>query len=291
MTLLLLPLTFVYSQGCSDAGICSLAGSFLTDAPSKNTVEFGNIFGAGEAAVKYYSPYLAYTRKFSNQFALSAKITYSLASGSFGKRGQFGDAYLTANYDWKSKRTLKWSTLLGMKFPFTQSNLKINGYSLPLDYQASLGTFDWIVGVTLKYENWDFNSALQLPVFNLNRNSYFKEYSGTNDFPTTNLFERRPDVLFRTTYTYKTKGKFTFKPNVLFLYHLGQDSAENYYGVREAIPGSEGLTINGNLIGSYAMNSTNSIDISLATPFVVRTIRPDGLTRSFTAAIIYKMSF
>jgi len=288
---MLLPLSFGYSQGCSDAGICSLGSSFHNDIPSKNTIEFGNVFGAGEADVKYYSSYLAYTQKFSNQFALSAKITYSVASGSFGKRGQFGDAYLTANYDWKSKRTSKWSTLVGMKFPFTQSNLKINDYSLPLDYQASLGTFDLIAGVTLNYKNWDFNSALQLPIFNLNRNSYFKEYSGTNDFPTTNLFERRPDLLFRTTYTYKTKSKFTFKPNVLFLYHLGQDSAENYYGVREDISGSEGLTINGNLIGSYAINSKNSIELSLAAPFVVRTIRPDGLTRSFTAGIIYKVSF
>ncbi|MFV8337123.1 hypothetical protein ACNQF7_13715 [Flavobacterium sp. RSP29] len=51
------------------------------------------------------------------------------------------------------------------------------------------------------------------------------------------------------------------------------------------------MTINGNIIGAYAINTKNSIELSLATPFVVREVRPDGLTRKFTAGIIYKVSF
>lgn len=282
-----------YAQGCSDAGICSVGNGFHdTEKSTKNNIELGSIFGAGEADVKYFSPYLTYTRNFNARLALSTKVTYSLAQGSFGQRGQFGDAYLIGNYQWKSKKTAQWSTLLGMKFPFTQSNLKINGYSLPLDYQASLGTFDLIAGTNLNYGKWDFNAGLQLPVFNINRNSYFKEYGGTDDFPSTNLFRRKPDALFRTTYTLKTHNqKFSFKPNVLFLYHLGEDSYETIFGKRENISGSDGLTINGNIITAYHFNKNNSIELSLATPFVVRTIRPDGLTRSFTAGLIYKTSF
>lgn len=281
------------AQGCSDAGICSLGNSFLeTEKQAKNNLEFGSIFGAGEAGIEYFSPYATYTRTLSTQLALSAKVTYSLASGSFGKRGQFGDAYLIGNYQWKTKKTAKLSTLFGMKFPFTRSNLKINGYSLPLDYQASLGTFDLIVGGNLNYKRWDFNAGLQLPVFNINANSYFKEYSGTDDFPSTNLFRRKPDALFRATYTYTTNNqKLSFKPNLLFLYHLGEDSFENIFGKRESIIGSEGLTINGNLISIYHLNKNNSIELSVATPFVVRDIRPDGLTRSFTAGLIYKVAF
>ncbi len=82
-----------------------------------------------------------------------------------------------------------------------------------------------------------------------------------------------------------------FKPNVLFLYHLGEDRYENTLGNRQNIDGSDGLTINGNLISAYQINKTDSIELSLVTPFVVRTIRPDGLTRSFTAALIYKVAF
>jgi hypothetical protein len=290
--LILMNVAILKAQGCSDAGICSVGNSFHETEKEKNNLEFGSIFGSGEADIQYFSPYATYTRQLTSQFALSAKVTYSLASGAFGKRGQFGDAYLIGNYQWKTKKTAKWSSLFGMKFPFTRSNLKINGYSLPLDYQASLGTFDLIVGGNLNYKHWDFNAGLQLPIFDINANSYFKEYSGTDDFPSTNLFKRKPDALFRATYTYKTGSqKFTFKPNVLFLYHLGEDSYETIFGQRENIDGSQGLTINGNLISAYHLNKNSSIELSLATPFVVREIRPDGLTRSFTAGVIYKVSF
>lgn len=285
--------TFAFAQGCSDAGICSIGHGFQSeDKNFKNNIEIASIFGAGEVDLKYFSPFISYTRKFSENFSLGAKITFSSANGSFGTRATFGDAFLIGNYAFKEKNRTKWSVLAGWKFPFTSSNKKINGYSLPLDYQSSLGTFDLLLGTNFKYNEWDFNTAIQIPVFNNNKNSYFKEFSGTNDFPSTNLFERKSDVLFRTTYTLNTKKqKFTFKPNVLFIYHLGEDSYENIFGKREDIIGSEGLTINGNLISAYNFNKQKSIELSLATPFVVRDIRADGLTRSFVLAIQYRVLF
>lgn len=282
----------VFAQGCSDAGVCSIGNSFEKESSSKNLIETGSTYGVGEADVTYLSSYVTYSRAFSEKWAVSAKFTYSIADGSFGTRGQFGDAYLISNYQFAEKNKKQWSFLTGFKFPFTTSNAKINGYSLPLDYQASLGTFDLILATNYKYSQWDFNLGIQIPVFNNNKNSYFAEYSGTDDFPSTNLFERKSDALFRATYTYQTPNKkLTFKPNVLFLYHLGEDSYENIFSERETIKGSDGLTINGNLITSYKLNSKSSLELSLATPFVVRDIRPDGLTRAFTAGLIYKVSF
>lgn len=285
--------SFATAQGCSDAGICSIGSAFQQQTKSlKNQVELAPIFGIGQADVTYFSPYISYTRMVNDKFAVSTKVTFSSASGSFGTRATFGDAYLVGNYSFKEKNNTQWSTLMGWKFPFTRSNLKINGYSLPLDYQASLGTFDLFVGTNFRYKKFDFNTAIQIPVFNLNRNSYFQEFSGTTDFVSTNLFERKSDALFRTTYTLQTKNqKFIFRPNVLFIYHLGEDSFENTYGQRQNIEGSDGLTINGNLVSSYQLNSKNSIELSLASPFVVREVRPDGLTRGFVASVHYKIAF
>lgn len=282
-----------FGQGCSDAGICSISSTFQSDNNiTLNNIEFGTILGAGEADVTYFSPYVTYSRTLNKSWTLSSKITYSVASGSFGKRGAFGDAYALANYNWKSEKKTKWSTLIGFKIPFTSSNLKINEFSIPLDYQSSLGTFDALLGMSLIYKKWDFNTALQIPVFNNNKNSYFAEFGGTTDFASTNLFERKSDVLLRATYTQQTTNKkFTFKPNVLFLYHLGEDTFENIFGQREAIANSDGLTINGNLITAYALTKTSSLELSLAAPFVVREARPDGLTRQFTAGLIYKIAF
>lgn len=285
--------TVSFAQGCSDAGICSIGHGFQTaDKNFKNNVEIAIILGAGESDVKYFSPFISYTRQVNEKLELSTKVTFSTANGSFGKRGSFGDAFLIGKYAFAAKNKKQWSALLGWKFPFTTSNLKINRYSLPLDYQSSLGTFDLFLGTNYKYKKWDFNAAVQIPVFNNNKNSYFKEFSGTDDFPTTNLFERKSDALFRTTYTLSTKNqKFTFKPNLLFIYHLGEDSYENIFGKRINYVGSKGLTINGNLISAYNINLQKSIELSLATPFVVRDIRPDGLTRSFVLSLQYKYSF
>jgi hypothetical protein len=284
---------FTFAQGCSDAGICSIGHAFQSeDLVVKNKIEFAAIFGSGEAGVTYFSPYVSYARQINERFALSAKVTFSSANGDFGTRASFGDAFLIGNYSFAAKNNKQWSALLGWKIPFTSSNLKINGYSLPLEYQASLGTFDLFLGSNYKYNKFDFNVAVQIPVFNNNKNSYFKDFSGTNDFPSTNLFERKSDALFRTTYTLTTKNqKFTFKPNVLFIYHLGEDSFSTIFGNRETIVGSDGLTINGNLISTYNLSKQKSIELSIASPFVIRDIRPDGLTRSFVLGIQYNYSF
>ncbi|WP_412465084.1 hypothetical protein [Flavobacterium mekongense] len=289
----LLLINFAYSQGCSDAGICTINKGFQQgEITFKNDLEISAIYSLGEADLVYVSPYVSYTKRFNERYSFTAKVTFSTATGSFGTRSQFGDAFLVGNYVFKEKNNRQWSALLGFKFPFTASNLKINGYSLPLDYQSSLGTIDVFVGTNYRYKKWNFNLALQLPVINLNKNSYFSEYAGTDDFPSTNLFQRQPDALIRATYMIQTLNKrISFKPNLLFIYHLGEDSFENIFGQREHIKGSDGLTINGNLLTSYKLTGQSQIELSLAAPFVVRTIRPDGLTRSFVVGLQYQYSF
>ena len=283
----------IKAQGCSDAGICSIYHGFQIDTKQyRNLLEVAAVYSYGEADLQFFSPYISYTKRFNDRYSFTSKVTMSTARGSFGTRTQLGDAFLIGNYTFKEKNSKQWSALFGTKFPFTASNLKINDYALPLDYQSSLGTIDVFLGTNLHYKRWDFNGSFQLPVVNLNKNSYLKEYSSTADFPSTNLFERKPDALLRVIYVIKTtNSKFTFKPNLLFIYHLSEDSFENILGKRENIKGSDGLTINGNLISTYYFNKQNQIELSLASPFVVRKIRPDGLTRSLVLGLQYQYSF
>ena len=78
---------------------------------------------------------------------------------------------------------------------------------------------------------------------------------------------------------------------MLAIYHIGEDSYEDIFAKRQTLTGSKGLTINANIIANYSFNNRGNIDISLATPLVVREIRPDGLTRKFTIGIAYMFSF
>ena len=294
---ILVSFTNSFAQGCSDAGFCSVGNGFKGhEVDLKNSVDIGVVYGIAEEGVTVFSQYLTYTRDVTDKFAISAKLTSAIANGDFGTRGNIGDAFLTGNYKFKNKFSdlegaKTWSLLFGVKIPLTSSNDKINNVSLPMAYQASLGTFDFIGGVNLTYKKWDFNTAVQIPLSD-NKNSYISNFFVTDKYATTNLFERKSDVLFRTTYRIKTKNeKFTFKPNALFIYHLGEDSFQNIYGQRETIVGSDGLTINGNIIVSYKLNKKSYLETSIASPFVVRKERPDGLTRALTLGLSYKVNF
>ncbi|OIQ16890.1 MAG: hypothetical protein BM557_09060 [Flavobacterium sp. MedPE-SWcel] len=285
-------ITAVNAQGCSDAGVCSIDGHYDDEVEvTKNRVEVGTVFGAGDADITYIAPYVSYTRNFNAKWATSVKITSSFASGDFGDKGSIGDAFLTANYRPQSTESmLKWSYTAGIKIPFNNADLDINGNPLPMDYQSSLGTYDFLGGVSANYRKWDFSAAIQVPVINENENRFVREGSGSTDFVTTNLFERKPDALLRGIYTI-TKNKFTFKPNILVIYHLGEDTYEDALGNNQSIDGSDGVTVNGNLISSYNFSSGSSIQLSIATPFVIRDERPDGLTRAWTAGVSYIASF
>ncbi|SHF62370.1 hypothetical protein SAMN05444377_1148 [Flavobacterium fontis] len=290
---MIVPLLMAQGQGCSDAGICSVGKSFENDSlVFKNSLEWGSQYAKGDADVSYVAHFLSYTKRFNARFAFSAKVTLSTATGSFGTRTQFGDAILVGNYHFRPQKKQHWSALLGLKFPFTASNLKINGFSLPLDYQSSLGTIDAFLGVNWRVQRWDFNTVWQIPLVNLNKNSYFREYGGTNDFVSTNLFERQPDALVKVSYTQPIpNSRWSIKPNLIAIYHLGEDSFENIFGQREKIQGSSGLTVNANVNINYVFNTSHQIDLALASPFVVRDVRPDGLTRSLVINLVYQYSF
>lgn len=292
-TLMFICLQQVTAQGCSDAGFCSVGNPFrAATSEKKNLIEIGGIYGIGEEEVTIFSPYASYTRLFTDKFALNAKVTATIANGSFGTRSNVGDVFLTGNYKFNPDAdNVKWSGLLGIKIPLTSGNDKINNVSLPMPYQSSLGTFDIIGGFEASVKKWVFNIAAQIPL-NDNKNSYLSSLAPTDKFESTNLFHRKSDVLFRSTYTIVLLDeKLSLKPNVLFIYHLGNDSYVNQFGNRVEIADSEGLTINGNLIANYKIGDNSSIETSIATPFVVREVRPDGLTRAFTIGLSFKQSF
>ena len=280
------------AQGCSDAGICGVGNETEKLQKSiKNAVDIGTVFSTGDADLQYVSPYVSYIRKFGENFALTSRVTYSSANGSFGRNCGFGDVFLSGNYRFDSKNSRQWGAIFGLKIPLANGDQTPSGIALPMDYQSSLGTLDMFLGTNLSVQNWDFNAVVQVPLTQ-NENTYFDEKNVSNDFPSTNQFKRKADALLRTTYRFETNNqKFNFKPSVLFIYHLGDDSFTNLAGKSQTIVGSEGLTINMNFATTYRVNDTNSIELNLAAPALIRDARPDGLTRGFVASISYKVLF
>lgn len=282
-----------FSQGCSDAGICTI-NSHQTDstADRKNSLELTALFGVGLEDVFYNSFLVSYSHEFSKKWSLSSRLNYNHATGSLGSIGGFGDLSIIQQYKQKISENEIIKVSFGAKIPLNSSNLKINDIALPMDYQSSLGTFDGLLAFEYSYKKWSLDAAIQQPFIQINQNQYVYDSLISKNFPNTNQFRRKSDVLLRASYSYWTKNeKLLIKPNIMSIYHLGNDTFENVSGERIEILDSRGLTVNINLLTEYYFNKKHAIRFNLATPLLVREIRPDGLTRSFVSSLSYIIKF
>lgn len=288
--LFILPLLFgytLYSQGCSDAGICTVDNMKYQENDSlvyDNAVKTGFNYGLSYENINVLGAYLAYTRKLSEKVDISARLIYFNQFNKDVSSAAISDAIVSSNF--KLANNLK--ATLGFKIPFTDGNLKENGAALPMDFQPSLGTFDLILGVSKSVKKFNFILGYQHPL-NQNDNEFFAP--ANSKFTSTNNFKRAGDLLFRAVYNYSISNKFSFSPSLLSIFHVAEDKYTDLFNNEQSIKGSAGLTLNANLYFNYALNKTQSLEFSLGGPLVVRDIRPDGLTRGFVANLEYKISF
>ena len=98
------------------------------------------------------------------------------------------------------------------------------------------------------------------------------------------------DLLMRLSYAIKWK-RWTLTPALLPIYHLGNDHYTDLEGVRQEIPGSEGLTLNTNIFLDFRLTDSQALQFSIGAPMAVRENRPDGLTRSLIANLEYRIKF
>lgn len=307
--------SFAYGQGCSDAGFCTLGSlksnfdfekkdsSSLEEKELKNTIGVGFSYGLGEDKNNNFNPFLIYNRKLTKHVELQTKLTSAFIQGKVANVNYISDIYIATNTsislkDKKPKLHQRLNVIAGIKIPFSTANFKKNGQPLPMAYQPSLATVDLIVGVNYIVRGFEINGAFQIPVGQINKNTFVKENNpivfnkGKDTFATTSLFRRKPDFLFRFGYVFHTKNyKWLFKPNVLNIVHIGKDTYVDNLGNRQKIKGSQGYTLNAALNITYNINKHHSLELSAGTPLVVRKVRPDGLTRKVAVAIEYHFNF
>ncbi len=289
MYILCLP-DLLKAQGCSDAGFCTIGNikPYMLDSISvkkqKLTFFFAN--GIGDENVYVFTPGIQYDKQLSNSVAVQVKLTANYASGNLGNAFGAGDVFLSGTYTPRAKG--KWTTsfLLGTKLPLNAGDIKNGSKPLPMQYQSSLGTVDLIAGITVSGGRLLFAAAIQQPLTGRNRNTFLPEYWNTTEafaYPPTNAFNRKGDVLARAGVDLIRNRRLTLNAGLLGIYHLGRDTYVNANESIEpiALVGSEGLTLNGTAAAWYKINSKISLGVLGGLPFVVRDLRPDGLTRKF----------
>ena len=285
-----------YSQGCSDAGFCTInainptTNQKDTSATKNNYLKTGFSIGSAQYGVTVLTPYLEYDHAINEKLLFSTKITYGLRTGKLTATADLSDVFLSASY----KITKNWAVIKGIKAPFNSGNSTKNGLDLPMSYQTSLGTIDFISGVSFQKNNLSASIGAQIPLTQ-NSNQFlpenFSEDVLDERYISTYNFKRMPDVLLRFTYHHQFKNeKLKLIGGVLPIYHLANDKYTNQKGESLEIKYSQGLTLNLNAILQYNMGKNQVLEFSTGAPVIARKSRPDGLSQ-FAIGIQYGIKF
>lgn len=284
-------------QGCSDAGLCTLESvkPVQTEGQSDfaNKLSFGLSFGAADYEIAVYGGGLGYTREFGEKWSVDSKITFLSQGGNDIHVVGAGDIFINLNHKVSSKVTVS----MGAKIPLMQADRSEDGLPLPMDYQSSLGTLDFLGSISYAANNWFVAIGAQIPL-EQNNNQFVADLypsdSPLSEFQSTNLFQRSADLILRVSRSFQVNESFTITPGLLPIYHLEEDQYTNTDGIVDevvSIDGSDGLTLNANVFFNYDLKSNNALEFSIGFPFIVREARPDGLTRSFVFGVNYSKEF
>jgi hypothetical protein len=286
---------FLSAQGCSDAGVCT-AGSLHpgsdNDTSAKLIFVFSTAYAIGEEGTTIISPQVEMNWAFLRNAIAQLKVPYHFISGDLTDLDGVGDISINLSYLFETKGSVQTSCIAGIKIPAGKADILLNNESLPMVYQTSLGTFDVLAGIKLEINTWQLSAGYQHPVSS-NENGFYP-YAGVT-YPAKNdgyfysfHLKRKPDAIFRIAKQLEYK-QWSFIPGALVIYHLSDDEVSDISGNEFKANGSQGLTLNGTGMIRYKANEKISIGLSAGMPFIVRDVRPDGLTRELVTN--FEMAF
>ncbi len=283
-----------FSQGCSDAGVCSTGNlnfGFFDKKP-KSSLVANNIFGLGEQNTFNYTLQLEYNYQTGKQSSLQFKVPYSAVFGNLTNISGLGDFTVSYSQNLLHNDSSSLDLTLGGKIPSNNSDFDYQSQPLPMAYQTSLGTYDMILGLSYSFRNWFFATGYQHP-FNRNDNAFLHtEWSGNENaqaYNESNRLKRGDDAMVRVNYVFEFK-KWSLNAGFLPIYHLQKDEIEKD-GENIKVDGSSGFTYNINLSTSHKDKKGNMFRYSLGVPLHAREVRTDGTTRTFVIAADFTFYF
>jgi hypothetical protein len=291
------------AQGCSDAGFCTM-GAMKPDQPFNKKIDFR----LRSMEVSFYRGTTPLTPKIyvataDMSFSLGAKTTFQLkipfqgASGSLGETSGLGDISVCFTRNLKSTERYDINLTVGGKLPSNKSDLDEGGLPLPMYYQTSLGTYDFITGISVVSPKWLFATGIQHP-FNQNNNDflwkrwansghdedYIRKYAQAKDL------RRGTDVMIRVERNFRF-SRFNFSLGLLPIYRITNDEFTNDEGIVVKPDGAKGLAMSAIGTAGYQFNVRTGIKLLFGHKIVQRERNPDGLTREVVNTLSYFYRF
>jgi hypothetical protein len=299
--------TLAFSQGCSDAGFCTM-GAMKPDQPFNKKIEFK----LRSMEVSFYrgtttmTP-VVYVATVDLNFGLSqktffqVKLPYQAVTGKLANTGGPGDISLCLTRNIFSSEKGDINLSLGTKIPSNDSDLKENGRALPMYYQTSLGTYDAIAGVSYITKQWLFATGIQIPL-NENKNDFlWGRWADTPEneyvigYSKAKGLKRGIDVMLRVERNFRF-SRLNFTIGLLPIYRITNDiitgPLPGQAGLARHKPdGAKGLALSGIFTTGYSFNVRSGIKALIGRKIVQRDENPDGLTRELVTTLSYYYRF
>ena len=288
---LLLSGQMIYSQGCNDAGLCSMGdldGQGLTMGNKYNT-QLSYYFGLGEQQSLINT--IQFEQRFmfwENRGQIFLQLPFQYIYGDLGQTFGIGDISVGFNYTYLRKKDVTASFLIAAKLPSNDANKTIDSKGAPMVYQSSLGVYDYALGANFFYKKWQLGMGYLKPLGSNRNYFYYAEWPDNTDaqeYTQMQDLARGDDGMLRLNRFFYSK-KNRYNVGLLALYRLQKDKitqGEN----RIALENSDGLTLNINFGYQKVLKNDDAITASFAAPLITREVRVDGLTRTFVLMFTY----
>lgn len=302
--------TVVKSQGCSDAGFCTM-GAMKPDQPynKKIPIKLRSMeisFYRGTTPISPVITVATLDASFSiidSKTSFQVKLPYQTANGNFGSTSGLGDISLCLTRSIYSTEKFDVNVSVGGKIPTNNSNKVSNkaefeGLPLPMYYQTSLGTYDAIAGISLITRKWLFATGIQ-HAFNENGNQFnWQEWTGI--YPNQEYLEknnnainlkRGTDVMLRAERNFRF-ARFNFSLGLLPIIRITNDEITDVNtGDRIKPEAAKGMALSAIGTAGYNFNVKMGVKLLLGHKIVQRDVNPDGLTREMVTTLSYFYRF
>lgn len=291
-----------FSQGCSDAGFCTM-GAMKPDQPyNKNipvklrSMEVSFYRGSTTLTPIIYVATLDASFSIGKKNSFQVKLPYQAVTGTLANTSGIGDISLCFTRNIYSSEKFDVGVSLGSKIPTNQSDKTEDGRPLPMYYQTSLGTYDAIAGISLVNKKWLFATGIQVPLNQNNNQFLWGSWAGSGEDPDyiekyarANQLKRGIDVMLRVERNFRF-SRLNFSVGLLPIYRITNDEIE-LAGERVKPEGAKGLALSAIGTVGYSFSVKSGVKLLMGHKIVQRDENPDGLTRHLVSSITYFYRF
>jgi len=302
--LLHLGFTFkAFSQGCSDAGFCTM-GALKPDqnynkklSIKLRSVEIGQYIGVTRFDDVILNYWADLSIGINEKTTVQIKAPFALTRGFLDNTEGFGDISLGLARNLVANDNYQFNLTLGGKIPTGNSNLKTSeGRTLAMYYQPGLGTWDVVAGLSLITRKWLFAVGYQQSLNSTSNKFLWSDWEGTKFEDDVTLYtqslqlDRGVDAMFRIERNFRLSN-FNVNLGLLHIYRFGNDVIVLPGNETKEIIGSDGLAWTALIGFGYQFSVKSGIKIMNGLRLKRRPKNPDGLSRELVSTISYVYKF